>query len=34
MCDLFFHEFRVIPSADGFQLVCFTATLFTTVAVY
>ncbi len=24
MCCPFFHEFRVIPSANGFQLVCYT----------
>ncbi len=33
MCDPFFHEFRVIPSANGFQLLCYTATLFTAEAV-
>jgi hypothetical protein len=33
MCDPFFHEFRVIPSANGFLLVSYTATLFTTEAV-
>jgi hypothetical protein len=33
MCDPFFHEFQVIPSANGFQLVCYTATSFTTEAV-
>ncbi len=35
MCNysiLFFPEFRVIPSANVFQLVCYTATLFTTEA--
>ncbi len=30
MCNPFFHEFRDFPSANGFQLVCYTATLFTT----
>jgi len=30
----FFHEFLVIPSANGFQLVCYIASLFTTEAVY
>ncbi len=25
MCKPFFHEFRVIPPANGFQLVCYTA---------
>ncbi len=30
MYILFFHEFRVIPPANGFQLVCYTAILFTT----
>jgi hypothetical protein len=30
MFDPFFHEFRVIPSAKVFQLVCYSATLFTT----
>jgi hypothetical protein len=24
MCDPFFHEFRVIPSANRFRLVCYT----------
>jgi hypothetical protein len=33
MGDPLFHEFQVIPSANGFQLVCYTATLFTTEAV-
>ncbi len=33
MCSPFFHEFQVIPSANGFQLVCYTASLFTTEAV-
>jgi hypothetical protein len=32
-CYPFFHEFRVIPSANGFMLVFYTATLFTTEAV-
>ncbi len=32
MCNPSFHEFQVIPSANGFQLVCYTATLFTTEA--
>jgi hypothetical protein len=30
MCSPFFHEFQVIPSANGFRLVCYTATLFPT----
>jgi hypothetical protein len=30
MCNPFFHQFRVIPSAYGFQLVCCTASLVTT----
>jgi|688.fasta_scaffold782198_1 hypothetical protein len=30
VCNPFFHEFQVIPSANGFRLVCLTATLFTT----
>ncbi len=32
MCNysILFHEFLVIPSANVFQLVCYTATLFTT----
>jgi hypothetical protein len=33
MCDPFFHEFRVIPSANGFQLLYYPATLFTAEAV-
>ncbi len=33
MCYPFFHEFRVIPSANGFHLVCYTASLFITEAV-
>jgi hypothetical protein len=32
LCNPSFHEFRVIPSANEFQLVCYTATLFTTEA--
>ncbi len=28
MCNPFFHELRVIPPANGFRLVCYTATLF------
>jgi hypothetical protein len=32
MCYPFFHDFRVIPSENGFQLVCNTASLFTTEA--
>ncbi len=28
MCDPFFHEFRVIPSANGFQLVFYTEPVF------
>jgi hypothetical protein len=30
MCNPFFHQFRVIPSAYGFQLLCYTAPLVTT----
>jgi hypothetical protein len=30
MCNPFFHEFRDFSSANGFQLVCYIATLFTT----
>jgi hypothetical protein len=30
MCNLFFYEFRVIPSANVFQLVCYSATICTT----
>ncbi len=30
MCNPFFHQLRVIPSAYGFQLVCYTAPLVTT----
>ncbi len=30
MCNPYFHEFRVIPPANGIQLVCYTVTLFTT----
>jgi hypothetical protein len=26
MCNPFFHEFRVIPPAYGFQLFCYTST--------
>jgi hypothetical protein len=33
MCNKFFYEFRVILSTSVFQLVCFTATIFTTEAV-
>ncbi len=33
MCNPFFYEFRVIPSASVFHLVCYTATIFTTEAV-
>jgi hypothetical protein len=33
MCNLFLHEFRVIPSSKGFQLICYTATLSPTEAV-
>jgi hypothetical protein len=32
MCDPFFHEFRVILSANGFLLVCYTVNLFTSSA--
>ncbi len=32
ICNPFFHEFQVVPSAKGFKLVCYTATLFTTEA--
>ena len=32
MCNPFFHDFRVIPLANGFQPVCYTATLCTTEA--
>jgi hypothetical protein len=30
MCNPFFHQFRVISSAYGFQLVCYPAPLVTT----
>ncbi len=30
MCNSFFHERQVTPPANGFQLVCYTATLLTT----
>jgi hypothetical protein len=33
MCYPFFYEFRVIPTANRAQLVCYTASLFTTEAV-
>jgi hypothetical protein len=29
-CNPFFHKFRVIPPANRFQLVCYTANLCTT----
>jgi hypothetical protein len=32
LCNPSFHEFKVILSANEFQLVCYTATLFTTEA--
>jgi hypothetical protein len=33
MCNPFFYELQVFPSANVFQLVCYTATIFTTKAV-